>query len=143
MLGHVGVNVPDLGQAAAYYGSLMPLLQYEPFLTAEDAVAFMPAEGKRGAYLFFYEATEDRELQREATGLQHLAFIVPTRGAVHDVHAHVVRHGRHHRAPAPGVAAVPAAVLRHVLARSVRHHARGRLPSRPRLNAGQDRPRGR
>jgi catechol-2,3-dioxygenase len=91
VLGHVGVNVPDLGQAAAYYGTLMPLLQYEPFPTAEDAVAFMPAEGKRGAYLFFYEATEDRRYTREATGLQHLAFIVPTRGAVHDMHAHVVR----------------------------------------------------
>ena len=91
MLGHVGVNVPDLGQAAAYYGSLMPLLHYEPFPTAEDAVAFMPAEGKRGAYLFFYGAAEDRSYTREATGLQHLAFIVPTRGAVHDVHAHVVR----------------------------------------------------
>ena len=60
VLGHMGINVPDLGAAAAYYSSLMPLLAYEPFLTDEDAIAFMPAEGKRGAYLFFYEATEDR-----------------------------------------------------------------------------------
>ena len=88
VLGHVGVNVPDLGQAEAYYGPLMPLLRYERFLTAEDALAFMPAEGKRGAYLFLYEATEDRRYTREATGLQHLAFVVPTRLRA-DVHAHV------------------------------------------------------
>ncbi len=93
MLGHLGVNVPDLGRAAAYYGRLMPLLDYEPFLTAEDAIAFMPAGGKRGAYLFLYEATDDRGFTREATGLQHLAFVVPTRTAVHTVHTHVTAVG--------------------------------------------------
>jgi catechol 2,3-dioxygenase-like lactoylglutathione lyase family enzyme len=93
MLGHIGVNVPDLGQAGTYYGPLMPLLRYEPFLTAEDALAFMPDGGRRGAYLFLYSATEDRPYARGATGLQHLAFVVPTRGAVRDVHAHVVQVG--------------------------------------------------
>jgi catechol 2,3-dioxygenase-like lactoylglutathione lyase family enzyme len=93
VIGHLGVNVPDLGRASEYYGPLMPLLGYESFLTAEDAVAFMPAGGKRGAYLFLYRATDDRGYTRETTGLQHLAFIVPTRGAVHDVHAHVTRAG--------------------------------------------------
>ncbi len=93
MLGHLGVNVPDLGRATAYYGPLMPLLGYEPFVTAENAVAFMPAGGGRGAYLFLYEATEDGPYSRERAGLQHLAFAVPTRAAVHEVHAHVVREG--------------------------------------------------
>lgn len=93
MLGHLGLNVPDLKKAKAYYGPLMALLGYEPFMTAEDAVAFMPADGKRGAYLFFYETTEDGGYTREGTGLQHLAFIVPTRRAVRDVHAHVCRVG--------------------------------------------------
>ena len=49
--------------------------------------------GRRGAYLFLYEATEDRAYTRGATGLQHLAFVVPTRGAVRGVHAHVVQAG--------------------------------------------------
>lgn len=93
MIGHLGVNVADLAQAGAYYGPLMPLVDYEPFLTAEDVLAFMPAGGKRGAYLFLYEATADRPYSREATGLQHLAFIVPTRTAVHDVHAQVTKAG--------------------------------------------------
>jgi hypothetical protein len=75
VLGHLGINVPDLRAAADYYGPLMPLLDYEPFITSEDALAFMPAEGRRGAYLFLYEATADRDYTREATGLQHLAFI--------------------------------------------------------------------
>ena len=93
MLGHIGVNVPDLERAAAYYGPLVPLLGYEPFPTAEDAVAFMPAEGRRGAFLFLYRAAEDGSYSRERTGLQHLAFIVRTRGAVHEVHLHVMREG--------------------------------------------------
>jgi len=69
----------------------MPLLDYEPFLTGEDAIAFMPPRGKRGTFLFPYEATEDRRYTREATGLQHLAFMVPTRSAVHQVHAYALR----------------------------------------------------
>ena len=89
MLGHIGINVPDLAAAATYYRPLMPLLAYEPFFTTEDALAFMPAEGRRGAYLFLYEATVDNDYTREATGLQHLAFVVPTRDAVRTVHAHV------------------------------------------------------
>jgi catechol 2,3-dioxygenase-like lactoylglutathione lyase family enzyme len=93
VLGHLGVNVPDLERAAAYYGPLMPLLGHEPFLSAEDAIAFMPAEGRRGAYLFLYRATEEGPYSRERTGLQHLAFIVPTRAAVHEVHLHVRREG--------------------------------------------------
>jgi catechol 2,3-dioxygenase-like lactoylglutathione lyase family enzyme len=93
VLGHLGVNVPDLGRAGAYYGPLMPLLGYEPFVTDEDAIAFMPAGGRPGAYLFLYEATEDGGYARERTGLQHLAFTVRTRGSVHQVHAHVRRAG--------------------------------------------------
>ncbi len=93
MLGHIGVNVPDLGEAAAYYGALMPLLGYEPFPTGEDAAAFMPAGGKRGAYLFLYEATEGGGYARERTGLQHLAFTVPSRSAVRGVHRHVTGGG--------------------------------------------------
>ncbi|HEX4126383.1 MAG TPA: VOC family protein [Acidimicrobiales bacterium] len=93
MLGHIGVNVPDLAQGGAYYNPLMPLLGYEPFSTDEHVLAFMPAAGKRGAYLFLYEATEERAYSREATGLQHLAFMVPTRGSVLAVHAHVMQAG--------------------------------------------------
>ncbi len=126
MLGHLGVNVPDLGRAAEYYGQL-----YEPFPTAEDAIAFMPADGKRGAYLFLYEATDDRGFTREATGLQHLAFVVPTRPALHAVHTSVIGVG--------GTVLHPP-----ILARSLRHHARGRLPPRSRLiTPGQSRRTGR
>jgi catechol 2,3-dioxygenase-like lactoylglutathione lyase family enzyme len=90
VLGHLGLNVPDLARAAGYYGALMPLLGYEPFFTTEDAAAFMPADGKRGAYLFFYEAAESGDYSRQRAGLQHLAFVVPTRTAVRAVHDHVV-----------------------------------------------------
>lgn len=93
VLGHLGVNVADPAVAADYYGELMPLLGYETFLTSDDTIAFMPTGGKRGAYLFLYAATEDGSYSRERPGLQHLAFMVPTRTEVRTVHDHVERAG--------------------------------------------------
>ena len=40
MLGHIGVNVPDLRAAKAYYDAIMPLVGFEPYLEA-DAFGFM------------------------------------------------------------------------------------------------------
>ena len=82
VLGHLGVNVPDLAAAQRYYDRLMPLLGYEPFFAADDQFAFMPANGKRGTFLFFYPSVEPSDYSRHGTGLQHLAFAVPTRAAV-------------------------------------------------------------
>ena len=86
VLGHLGVNVPDLGRAKAYYDEVMPALGFEPFLTAPDEFAYRPANGKVGTYLFFYGALEDGAYTRHRPGLQHLAFMVRTRDAVHRVH---------------------------------------------------------
>lgn len=94
MLGHLGVNVEDLARAKAYYDVLMPLVGFEPFLQHDDQFAYRPAGGKPGTYLFFYPAVEPGEpagpgaakaFSRHATGLQHLAFMVRTRDAVHEV----------------------------------------------------------
>jgi catechol 2,3-dioxygenase-like lactoylglutathione lyase family enzyme len=93
MLGHLGINVPDLASASAYYGAFMPLVDYETYLTSDDTAAYMPAGGQRGAYLFLYQATEVGPVSRQRPGMQHLAFVVPTRKAVRDVHTHVVGAG--------------------------------------------------
>jgi catechol 2,3-dioxygenase-like lactoylglutathione lyase family enzyme len=50
MLGHLGINVPDLAAAKRYYDELMPLVGFELFIAAEDQFAFRPAEGKPGTY---------------------------------------------------------------------------------------------
>jgi catechol 2,3-dioxygenase-like lactoylglutathione lyase family enzyme len=89
-LGHLGVNVPDLGEAKDYYDQLMPRLGYEEFLSGDDQFAYLPAAGQRGTYLFFYLAERLGEYSRQATGLQHLAFTVATRSAVRAVHELVV-----------------------------------------------------
>jgi catechol 2,3-dioxygenase-like lactoylglutathione lyase family enzyme len=89
MLGHLGVNVQHLAQAKAYYDSLMPLLDFEPYLSAADQFAYRPAGGKPGTYLFFYPALEGEGYSRHRPGLQHLAFMVKSRAAVHSVHAKV------------------------------------------------------
>ncbi|HVA05655.1 MAG TPA: VOC family protein [Acidimicrobiales bacterium] len=93
MIGHIGLNVADLGGATAYYDELMPLVGYESFFTSEDTSAYLPAAGRRGAYIFFYAALEPGPYSRHAAGLQHLAFTVPTRSAVRVVHNHVVERG--------------------------------------------------
>jgi catechol 2,3-dioxygenase-like lactoylglutathione lyase family enzyme len=93
VLGHIGVNVPDLEAARVYYGELMPLLGFALFLDREDEFAYRPANDKPGTYLFFYPATEVAAYDRRQPGLQHLAFMVPTRAAVRAVHDHVQRVG--------------------------------------------------
>lgn len=86
MLGHLGINVPDLSAAKGYYDALMPRVGFEPFLDAADEFAFRPAGGKPGTYLFFYPAADIAPYSRRHVGLQHLAFMVKTRSAVHEVH---------------------------------------------------------
>ena len=83
MIGHLGVNVRDLGRARAYYDSLMPLLEFELYLSAEDQFAYRPAGGKPGTYLFFYPALADADYSRHCSGLQHLAFMVNSRACHH------------------------------------------------------------
>lgn len=88
MLGHIGINVPDLEIARSYYGDLLPRVGFESFVDDDDQFAFMPANGKRGTFLFFYPASSQEPHSRHTTtGLQHLAFMVPARSAVDEVHA--------------------------------------------------------
>jgi catechol 2,3-dioxygenase-like lactoylglutathione lyase family enzyme len=93
MLGHLGINVPNLASAKEYYDGLMPLLGFELFVDADDQFAYMPAGGKRGTYLFIYPSADESEYSRRRTGLQHLAFMLPTRSSVERVHDHVVSVG--------------------------------------------------
>ena len=93
MLGHLGMNVCDLTQAKAYYDVLMPLLGFEPYLAAPDQFAYCPAGGKPGTYLFFYAAAEATDYSRHRPGLQHLAFRMRSRAAVHTVHETVQKLG--------------------------------------------------
>ncbi len=87
MLGHIGVNVRDLVQTKAYYDSLMPLLGFEPYMAAADQFAYRPISSQPGTFLFFYPALEEAQYSRHQPGLQHLAFMVESRAAVHAVHA--------------------------------------------------------
>lgn len=93
VLGHLGLNVPDLAAAREYYGEMMPLVGFELFLDAQEEFAYMPAAGKRGTYLFFYPAARAGQYSREQAGLQHLAFMVATRSAVTAVHRRVLELG--------------------------------------------------
>ncbi|MET9340808.1 VOC family protein [Nonomuraea sp. NPDC003804] len=90
MIGHIGINVPDLPTAKAYYDEIMPLVGFEEFFSADDEFSYSPAGGKRGTYLFVYRALGDGDYSRHRTGLQHIAFMVKTRSAVDAVHARAV-----------------------------------------------------
>jgi catechol 2,3-dioxygenase-like lactoylglutathione lyase family enzyme len=93
VLGHLGLNVPDLAVAKRYYDGLMPLVGFESFLEADDQFANKPAAGKRGTFLFFYPAAGGAAYSRQNPGLQHLAFMVPNRSAVHAVHEWAAKAG--------------------------------------------------
>jgi len=84
-IGHIGVNVSDLGSAKAYFDELMPLLALEPFVESEGQFSYRPAGNKPGTHLFFYSALEAGTYSRHKPGLQHLAFIVKSRALVHQV----------------------------------------------------------
>lgn len=91
-LGHLGVNVTDLTAAREYYDKLMPLLAYERLMVDDNQFAYRPSGGKIGTLLFFYPASE-AGYSRVGVGLQHLAFMVPTRADVDNVHKHVRAQG--------------------------------------------------
>ncbi|MER5421251.1 VOC family protein [Streptosporangium roseum] len=93
MMGHLGINVPDLRAAKAYYDQVMPLLGMEEFFSTTDEFAYRPANGKPGTFLFFYPAREEGGYSRHRSGLQHLAFMVKTRTAVRAAHALAVELG--------------------------------------------------
>lgn len=93
-LGHLGLNVSDLVRSKAYYDELMPMLGFEPVPFVEKGeFAYRRTDDKIGTWLFFYPAQEDGGYSRHRTGLQHLAFIVKSRAAVHEIHEWAVRQG--------------------------------------------------
>ena len=71
----------------------MPLLGFEVFRDDVDQIAYRPANAKPGTYVFIYQAADDRPYSPRAVGLQHLAFMVPERQAVCEVHAAAVSLG--------------------------------------------------
>lgn len=89
MLAHIGVNVRDLVRAKAYYDRVMPLLDFEPHLSAADQFAYRPRGGRPVPSIFFYPALQTSDYSRHNPGLQHLAFLVPSREAVQAVYARV------------------------------------------------------
>ena len=93
MLGHVGINVPDLAAARRYYSAIMPRVGFERYLDADDEFAYRPLAGKPGTYLFFYPSAEHSRYSRHQPGLQHLAFMVRTRSAMRAVHYAVAELG--------------------------------------------------
>lgn len=92
MIGHLGLNVSDLAGAADRWLSFAPLLGMEANHLDSTSFSLRPAEGRKGAYLFFYEAEMGRHDAR-TPGLQHLAFAVRTRTAVDRVHAEAIDRG--------------------------------------------------
>ena len=85
---HIGIGVPDVEAAKAYYDEFMPLVGF----VREWELGYRPTDWY-GAQLFFYPALEDGDYSRDRTGLQHICFYVHTRGEVDRVHEWAVGRG--------------------------------------------------
>lgn len=85
---HIGLGVPDVEAATAYYDELLALVgfvrQWETGYRDKDWY---------GAQVFLYPALEDSDYSRHRVGLQHLSFHVHTRAEVHAVHDWAVARG--------------------------------------------------
>jgi catechol 2,3-dioxygenase-like lactoylglutathione lyase family enzyme len=78
---HIGLGVPDIDAARAYYDEFMPLVGFvREWETGYRAMDWY------GAQIFLYPTVEGGDYSRHRIGLQHLSFHVPTRAAVHRVH---------------------------------------------------------
>lgn len=139
MLGHLGVNMPDLAAAKRYYTALMPLVGFELFLDTDDEFAFRPANSKPGTYLFFYPSAVAGAYSSDRTGLQHLAFMVRNRSLVDAVHEFASGSGNTIVYP-PSTSRSTRALLRHLLAGPVWTEVRSGLPPRSRLDPIQRAP---
>jgi len=85
---HIGLGVPDVGAAKAYFDELMPMVGFQPCF----GNGYCP-EDYQGAQIFLYEARRVRDYSRDDIGLQHLAFLVSTHADVHRVHAWALNRG--------------------------------------------------
>ena len=93
-LDHIGIGVPDLAAAKAYYDRLMPILGLRAwFPTTPDGIFNYGPDGARGPQLFFYQALEPDRHSRHGTGLQHLSFMVQRRAIVREAHEWAVAEG--------------------------------------------------
>ena len=82
---HIGTGVPDLAAAKRYYDELMPILGLRAWFPTTEAGEFnYGPDGARGAQISFYQALEPGPHSRHGTGLQHLSFMVSSRGGVTD-----------------------------------------------------------
>src|SRR5262245_34828164 len=82
---HIGIGVPDLAAAKAYYDELMPVLGLKEWFPTSPEFNYGP-DGQMGSQIFFYQALEPGEYSRHGTGLQHLAFVVSSRAIVREAH---------------------------------------------------------
>lgn len=80
-LEHIGLGVPEVDAAKAYFDELMPMVGFQPCF----GNGYCP-EDFQGTQLFLYASREAQDHSRHGVGLQHLAFLVSTRADVHRVH---------------------------------------------------------
>lgn len=85
---HFGIGVPDVGAAERFYDEFMPLVGYIPAF----GTGYVPSNWQ-GAQIFLYPALEDGAYSRHRVGLQHIAFLVPTRADVNSIHEWATAHG--------------------------------------------------
>jgi catechol 2,3-dioxygenase-like lactoylglutathione lyase family enzyme len=89
---HIGIAVPDLVIAKAYYDELMQILGLERWFETSPEFNYGPG-GSQGTQIFFYEARDLADYSRFHPGLHHLAFRVESRDAVEQAYNWAINQG--------------------------------------------------
>jgi catechol 2,3-dioxygenase-like lactoylglutathione lyase family enzyme len=79
---HVGLGVPDLAAANAYYAELMSVLGLKEWFPN----GYGP-DGALGSQLFLYEVDDATPYERGRPGFHHIGFLVESRDIVRAAHA--------------------------------------------------------
>lgn len=90
---HIGIGVPDLAAAKAYYDGLVAVVGFREWFPADEHQFDYGPDGAPGTQIFLYGALEPDGYSRHGIGLQHLAFSVPNRVVVEQAHQWAVGRG--------------------------------------------------
>lgn len=87
---HLDLWVGDYDAAGSAWGWLLSELGWSVDFTGDSGRAWLHPDG---TYLFMQAALDERDYERRAAGVNHLAFVVPDLARLNDIRSACTQHG--------------------------------------------------